>query len=423
MPDIIKHYMDEIVRGPQKKILRSSNLVQHAFRKYHEELKSNKKSYYEIMGEIKSVMQSPKVSNSVFWPVYLAVINYDRLFCGNIIGRVRVTGSIDDILGVKNEAAIALLPNHLDMLDTLITGYLNHSLGFKDGVIQAGMNLQTPGLGTAGRHLGLFWVKRSNYSPLDVIGYHASVHQLIENKQAQWVYIEGTRSRTGKMAPALNKVWRFFNKRKVPQKPLKPGFTMAMLYARRHVKHPIYVVPVNYNIPLVYDHRDASCEGEEGEKLHIFRRYTEAMKYLNPVLPEIEARFGEPYKLPEMDDDRANADKFHRWLKDAWKKNMPVLPLNLMAYTMIYIDKEKPDFNDLPRGKRAEFFETVYSRFSDALNDKCVHFNSDKYDASLKALHDLDLLRNFRINITQQVEYSSNLIEHHLRNIEPLRKK
>jgi len=426
--EILASVLEDIILGQDIKhrlvgikATKDSNRVEAAIRHYHLQLKNNKKTSNEVLFELSTALTLPSFNKGLFYPVYGAIRSYDKLFCGDILGRIKVSGNIEQIMSLKKDAALVFAPNHIDMLDTLVMGYLAHKFGMDDRIIHGGINLAVPGVKHICNNLGLYWVKRKDLSPADTIAYSSAVYGFIKNKLPQWIYIEGTRSRTGKLPPVINNIKRFFNKSDISQKPMKPGFTYAMLRANRRVDHPVYVVPVNNNIPIIFDLSEDFLSGSQKEKqMNIFTRYRKSMRYLKPHLPEIAVHFGEPYELPKTTDFKRDVDKFNRWLKDEWKKNMPCLSMNLISYIMRYIEGSNPGHNDLDYSHRKNNFMQLYDNMAAELIKKGVNHSLLLYDKSMDTFQNLGLIKRYKIYVSPQVEYSSNLVEHHLYDSFPL---
>ena len=101
----------------------------------------------------------------------------------------------------KNKLSILFLPCHKSHIDYLVLSYLFYRLNISLPAIAAGDNLDIPLVGPILKKLGAWWIKRGNWSadPLYVGIIREYVENLLNNGQNIEFFIEGTRSRTGKL--------------------------------------------------------------------------------------------------------------------------------------------------------------------------------------------------------------------------------
>ena len=100
----------------------------------------------------------------------------------------------------KQKRSIIFLPCHKSHLDYVSLQLICYRLGFTLPVVVAGDNLNFPVVGSFLQHAGAMWIRRSfDKDPLYVTLVQTYIDTLLQNGFNLECFIEGTRSRTGKL--------------------------------------------------------------------------------------------------------------------------------------------------------------------------------------------------------------------------------
>lgn len=103
-------------------------------------------------------------------------------------------------MAAKQKRSIIFLPCHKSHLDYVSLQLICYRLGFTLPVVVAGDNLNFPLVGNFLQHAGAMWIRRSfDKDPLYVTLVQTYIDTLLQNGYNFECFIEGTRSRTGKL--------------------------------------------------------------------------------------------------------------------------------------------------------------------------------------------------------------------------------
>ncbi|KAL8292445.1 hypothetical protein RQP46_001057 [Phenoliferia psychrophenolica] len=106
------------------------------------------------------------------------------------------------VKAAKNKQSLLILPCHKSHIDYLTVSWLFYRLGISLPHIVAGDNLNMPVVGTWLQKCGAFYIRRSfGDDALYPVVVKEYIEQLIENGKNIECFIEGSRSRTGKLLP------------------------------------------------------------------------------------------------------------------------------------------------------------------------------------------------------------------------------
>ena len=158
---------------------------------------------------------------------------------------------LEHLRQLSKRASIVFIPNHRSYLDFLIFNYLLYREQMSPPHILAGKNLNFWPVGGIFRRGGAFFVRRSfrgNVVYREVLKRY--VYSLLNNDISIKFFIEGTRSRNGKLAPP------------------KFGFLKMLIESQqdKDLKRPAYIVPVSINYDRVTEEQAHKRELEGGAK-------------------------------------------------------------------------------------------------------------------------------------------------------------
>ena len=193
-------------------------------------------------------------------------------------------GRLDGLRELNRRRPLVFLPSHRSYLDPIVLGLILHDGGFPPNHRLGGINLDFWPLGPLVRRAGVVFIRRSirdndiyKFALRHYLGY------LVEKRfNLEW-YLEGGRSRTGKLRP-----------------PRFGLFAYLVEAFRQGRAHDIALVPVS----IVYDQlyevagmtREAHGAAKQKENVRFLIGYTRAQ---GRRFGAVHVRFGEPLSLRE----------------------------------------------------------------------------------------------------------------------------
>ncbi len=219
-------------------------------------------------------------SNPNRW-IYLALLPLARLIVNSLFSEVRTRGFRNFLDAAKNHP-VALISMHRSHLDYIILGEIFYRSKVNTPLIAAGLNLSFWPFGFIIRSLGGYFVKRE--SKKDQI--HSRVLQryvtyLVKRGHSQEFFIEGGRSRSGRMlAPKLGLL-----------------STLVGAYVDG-LRKDVTAIPVSISYERVVEESVYGREntGRAKEKENLFSLF-KAMKIFRHKYSEVVVVFGEPISI------------------------------------------------------------------------------------------------------------------------------
>jgi glycerol-3-phosphate O-acyltransferase len=261
---------------------------------------------------------------------------------------------------------IVYVPCHRSHVDYLLLSYVVYRRGLTPPHIAAGANLDFPVIGPLLRRGGAFFLRRSfKGEPLYGAVFHEYLHLMISRGFPIEYFIEGGRSRSGRML--------------VPKAGIL-GMTVKS-YVREHVR-PLVFVPVYLGYEKLLEGRAfvSELEGKpkQGESLW---GLLGAVRQIKREFGKVHVNFGQPLALGEfLDRVRPGwageaPDPRAEWLRDATRSAAAELalrineaavvnPINLIALALLATPKHTADEHMLQRQIRhcqAILVEAPYS--------------------------------------------------------------
>jgi glycerol-3-phosphate O-acyltransferase len=189
------------------------------------------------------------------------------------------------IAQLAQQNPVVFLPTHKSNLDHLVLQYMLYEHGLPPNHTAGGINMNFFPLGPIVRRSGVFFIRRSFKD--NAIYKHvlrSYVDYLIEKRfNLEW-YIEGGRSRSGKLLPP-----RF-------------GLLAYVVDAfRRGKSDDVYLIPVSIAYDLIQDVGSYSAEARGGTKqAESFGWFVNFIRGFRQKSGEIHIRFGDPLSLREQ---------------------------------------------------------------------------------------------------------------------------
>ncbi|MEJ2514890.1 MAG: glycerol-3-phosphate 1-O-acyltransferase PlsB [Gammaproteobacteria bacterium] len=207
---------------------------------------------------------------------------WDRLYDGVQVGH------IDRLKSVVEGTEIIYTPCHRSHIDYLLLSYVVYRNGLVPPHIAAGLNLNLPVVGPILRRGGAFFLRRSFR---DNALYTAVFRQYLALNLAKGValeyFIEGGRSRTGRLLPA------------------KGGMlSMTVRAYLRQPERPVVFVPVYFGYERLFEGQSYVSElSGRPKKKESLLGLAKAIRGLRQEFGQVHVNFGEPLALDDVLDD------------------------------------------------------------------------------------------------------------------------
>jgi len=313
-----------------------------------------------------------------------------RLIIDFITSRIYsgVEFSVEDVERVREatrNGTVLLLPSHRSHLDYLLLSWLLYHQGMMPPHIAAGVNLSFWPLGSIFRRCGAYFIRRSfEGDPLyrSLVSHY--LRALIAEGYTQEVFLEGGRSRTGKMLPG------------------KIGLLSVYVEAMAdRVVPDIQLVPVYIAYEKIVEDYSRELTGEEKQH-ETASRLVRSASVLRRRFGRVYAKTNEPISLKESLEvlDRPYRELEDHDRKDFLKRlvqhlsaeiqDVTVVTPSSVAATVLLTHDRRGISRELFH-QRADlltrWLESRYAHFSDSWN-----FPQDALDEALEMFHEGDLI-------------------------------
>ncbi|HRP34860.1 MAG TPA: glycerol-3-phosphate 1-O-acyltransferase PlsB [Gammaproteobacteria bacterium] len=206
---------------------------------------------------------------------------WNRLYDG-----IEVSG-IERLKAVTEGNEVIYVPCHRSHIDYLLLSYVVYQNGLVPPHIAAGVNLNLPVIGPVLRSGGAFFMRRSfRDDPLYAAVFRRYFSLTLARGVAMEYFIEGGRSRTGRLLPA------------------KPGMLAMTVRAYLHERvRPVVFVPVYFGYERLFEGRSYVSElsGRPKQKETVLGML-KALRQLRREFGRVHVNFGAPFLLDEMLD-------------------------------------------------------------------------------------------------------------------------
>lgn len=221
---------------------------------------------------------------------------------------------------------IVFVPNHRSHMDYLILHYVLYCQAFQMPHICAGSNLSFWPLGPLFRKAGAFFIRRSyEGNKLYARAVQVYIEEILRQKMSLEFFIEGSRSRTGKMTP--------------PRMGILSAIAQA--YANGSAEDVIFV-PTSFTYESVLEDKAYTEEQAGGHKRdENFWDLLRLRKYLKRRKGKVYVRFGDPLSAKkfigsgETSDLRTDVHQFAYEITYGINKAAVVTPASLTASALL----------------------------------------------------------------------------------------
>ncbi len=300
--------------------------------------------YLEAQEILQKIAADPNYSFIDFWNVTLKWA-FKNIYEGLQIDKA----GLEVVKKIAKEHPIILVPSHRSHVDYLLLSYIFYNENLSIPMIAAGENLSFWPMGYIFRKSGAYFIRRSfGEDKLYPFLFKAYLKHLIQQGYFQEFFIEGTRSRTGKL-----------------EQP-RTGLLSLLVEAYREGNgKDLYFVPISIDYEKVLEEgsyvretRGASKQKEStGDLLRVG-------KYLRNRYGEVYVRFASPLSLKDFlakqegAEDRASIEALAKTIAVQIENISTVTAPALVATGLLAHTKKGQSLSDL-QGKIDLFFKIV----------------------------------------------------------------
>jgi glycerol-3-phosphate O-acyltransferase len=203
-----------------------------------------------------------------------------------------VLNNVDQLHEAAKGNEVVYVPCHRSHIDYLLLGYIVYHQGLSIPHTAAGINLNMPVIGSILRRGGAFFLRRSfRGNRLYAAVFKSYLHQILTRGHSIEYFVEGGRSRTGRLLPA------------------KGGMLAMTVNSFLHApRRPIVFVPVYFGYEKLIEGDSFISElgGAEKKKESLFG-LIRSVRALRENFGKVYVNIGEPIRLEALLDE-ANPD-------------------------------------------------------------------------------------------------------------------
>ncbi len=285
-----------------------------------------------------------EIAADISYPTIRIIVRFLRWLWHRIYDGIECS-HIERLRDVAREKVIVFAPCHRSHFDYLLLSYICYEEGLQLPHIAAGLNLNLPVIGSILRRGGAFYLRRSfKGHRLYAAVFDAYLHQLLVRGYSIEYFVEGGRSRTGRL--------------------LAPKGGMLAMTVNSYVqdpKRPVVFVPVYFGYEKLIEGDSFINElgGAEKEKESLFG-LIRSIKQLRENFGRVYVNIAEPIELDVLldsvrpdwrDSSNDNGDR-PSWLPEVIDKlgkeimsgvnsAAAVTPISLLAYVLLATPKQK----------------------------------------------------------------------------------
>jgi glycerol-3-phosphate O-acyltransferase len=227
---------------------------------------------------------------------------------------------------------LVFLPTHKSNLDHLVLQYVLHENGHPPNHTAGGINMNFFPIGPLVRRSGVFFIRRTfKDNPVYKFVLQQYIDYLAEKRFSLEWYLEGGRSRSGKLLP-----------------PRFGMFANVVDAYRRGKSEDVYMIPVSIAYEQIQDVGDYVAEQRGAAKqAESFRWFLGLVRRLRHNLGDIHIRFGEPLSLakylgppspgaePNPDEQHISVQKVAFEVAVRINRVTPITPTSLVTMALL----------------------------------------------------------------------------------------
>ena len=280
-------------------------------------------------------------------------------------------GHVERLHAVAGDRTIVYVPCHRSHFDYLLLSYIVYEESLQIPHVAAGINLNLPVVGRILRHGGAFYLRRSfKGNRLYAAVFDAYLHHILARGNSVEYFVEGTRSRTGRL--------------------LEPKGGMLVMTAHSYVRNPrrpLVFVPVYFGYEKLIEGGSFISElgGAEKERESLLG-LLRSVKSLRENFGKVYVNIGQPIELgplldrirPTWRDDAVDNGERPAWLGEVVDElgreiiyginaAAAVTPISLLAFVLLSTPKQKIGEIELKRQLRLSLDLLRRFRYSDSV--------------------------------------------------------
>ncbi|MBJ90089.1 MAG: glycerol-3-phosphate 1-O-acyltransferase [Woeseia sp.] len=261
------------------------------------------------------------------------------------------TNNINRLHDVAKKSEVVYVPCHRSHFDYLLLSYIVYQQGLSLPHVAAGLNLNIPIVGAILRRCGAFYLRRSfKGNRLYSAVFSAYLQQILVRGHSIEYFIEGTRSRTGRL--------------------LTPKAGMLAMTVESYVNNPrlpVVFVPIYFGYEKLIEGDSFISElvGNKKKKESLFG-LTRALKSLRKYFGKVYVNVGEPVELDTLLDSQQvdwreiglTEGSRPQWLANVVENlgtrimqeinsAAAVTPISLLSYVLLATPKQSMGENEL----------------------------------------------------------------------------
>ena len=276
-----------------------------------------------------------------------------------------VLSNVDRLHEAAKGNEVVYVPCHRSHIDYLLLGYIVYHQGLSIPHTAAGINLNMPVIGSILRRGGAFFLRRSfKGNRLYAAVFNAYLHQILTRGHSIEYFVEGGRSRTGRLLPA------------------KGGMLAMTVNSFLHApRRPIVFVPVYFGYEKLIEGDSFISElGGAEKKKESLLGLVRSVRALRENFGKVYVNIGEPIRLEELldgvnpdwrnlpapNDDRPawidkTIDELGAQIMQGINSAAAVTPISLLA--MILLATPKQTMGELELKRQLKLYVDLLARF------------------------------------------------------------
>ena len=285
------------------------------------------------------------------------------------------TASLEKIRAFAGTKPVVFVSNHRSHMDYLILSYIFYHHKIPMPHICAGSNLSFWPLGPIFRKSGGFFIRRSyEGNKLYAAAIQAYIEEMIREKSVLEFFIEGGRSRTGKLLPP------------------KMGVLSAIVQSwLQQASEDILLVPTSITYESILEEKSYLQEqAGASKKKESFRDLFHLQKHLRKRKGKVYLQFGDPVSIkdflgtPEMKDRKEKVRQLAYEVTYGINKCTVVTPASLVATAILthegrassstLIEKKIGDYLDYLRFKQCHLSEPLEKYLKSAVHEALRYY-------------------------------------------------
>jgi glycerol-3-phosphate O-acyltransferase len=269
-----------------------------------EEVVAKKSSEFKVEARAEKIVR--EIAADYSYPIIRVLARLLKSVWNRIYDGVDVRGA-DRLHTLAKDHTLVYVPCHRSHIDYLLLSYVVRESGLTIPHIAAGANLNLPIIGRILRSGGAFFIRRSfKDDNLYQEVFSAYVHEVLKRGFPIEYFVEGGRSRTGRML-----------------QPKAGLISMTVQSFLREHDRPLAFIPVYIGYEKLIEGGSYTQElsGAEKKKESLFGLATATLEMRKQKYGRVGVSFARPIFLQELLDEMGSPD-FAKWLDDkALRKN------------------------------------------------------------------------------------------------------